>query len=107
MHAVFFSIRRADLRCLQLQRKLLGGYGLTPARYLMLLAILGESNRRRQCDLSELLGVCSMTVSRMVGSLVEIGMLERSECFADRRTYDLQVTAAARAILKRIHHDLI
>src|SRR5581483_252740 len=106
MHAVFFSIRRTDLRCLQLQRKLLFAYSLTPSRYLMLLAI-SATRGMRQADLPEELGVCAMTVSRMVCSLVEIGMLERTECSDDRRTYDLRLTPAARVILRRIHQDLI
>lgn len=106
MHTVFFSIRRTDLRCLQLQRKILYEYRLTPARYVMLLVILSERGMT-QAELPEHLGVSAMTVSRMVCSLVEIGMLERVVCTDDQRTYDLQLTPTARVILKRIHRDYI
>src|SRR6516162_7604577 len=60
MHAVAFSLHRADQRMLALQRALLAPFGITPARYLMMLVLfrvgMGEMRMLRQSDLRRELG---------------------------------------------------
>jgi DNA-binding MarR family transcriptional regulator len=77
MHAVAFSLKRAHLRSIHVTQQCVRRFGITPARYDMLYAIF-NGDAARQCDLWRLFHVSRTTVSRMLGSLEELGLVRRS-----------------------------
>jgi DNA-binding MarR family transcriptional regulator len=64
---------------------------LSPVAYSMLLA-LNDSGPRRASDLVDLFSIDKGAVSRQVGSLLELGMIERSPDPEDRRAAILAIT---------------
>jgi DNA-binding MarR family transcriptional regulator len=114
MHTIAFSLHRADQRMLAFQRALLAPFGITPARYLMLLVILrvgipiGNEPCLRQSDLRRELGVSRVTVSIMVRALEKLGLVRRCHRVAgDRRQIDVILTAHGSALLGRIERKVI
>lgn len=74
MHAIFFSLKRAFHGSLRVGRDALGRGALTPARFDMMYAI-GQGLTQRA--LRDQLGVSAPTVSRMLRSLEELGLVVR------------------------------
>jgi DNA-binding MarR family transcriptional regulator len=112
MHAVAFSLHRADQRMLALQRALLAPFGITPARYLMMLVLfrvgMGEMRMLRQSDLRRELGVSRVTVSIMVRALEKLGYVRRVPAIAnDRRQISLFLTPKGIALLRRVDRKII
>lgn len=64
---------------------------LSPVGYSMLMA-LNDSGPRRASDLVDLFSIDKGAVSRQVGSLLELGMIERSPDPEDRRAAILAIT---------------
>jgi DNA-binding MarR family transcriptional regulator len=64
---------------------------LSPVAYSMLLA-LNDSGPRRASDLVDLFSIDKGAVSRQVGALLELGMIERSPDPEDRRAAILAIT---------------
>src|SRR2546425_10947544 len=107
MDTVFYSIRCANLRSLAFQRRLLRQYGITPARYLMLHVIktiglpMGKEGTHwlLQSQIRKSLGVCGMTVSKMVRSLARLGLVKRTRAFYDKRQIIVELTEDALILL--------
>lgn len=97
MHAVFFGIKRVHLEVVhRLARRLLKGTGLTAARFdLMRIVCLRPGVR--QVSIRWLLGVSAPTVSRMLKSLEENGLVERNVDHRDCRCRVVRSTPAGRA----------
>jgi DNA-binding MarR family transcriptional regulator len=77
MHAVAFSVKRAHLRTVHHLQRHATRFGLTPARYDMLLAIAsGIASLQR--DLWRIFHVSRTTVSRMVRALEALGLVCRA-----------------------------
>jgi DNA-binding MarR family transcriptional regulator len=107
MHTVFFGLKRAHHATLGLTRHTLKRMGLTAARFDMLFAL--KDIRRlgmQQNKLRRLLGVSRTTVSRMLVSLEQLGMLTRQICSIDRRTRDVLLTERGRSIIVAAHRKL-
>jgi DNA-binding MarR family transcriptional regulator len=85
MQRMLFSLKRAHQSLLRFCRHALKGTGLTAARYDMLHALRGRKNGVAQRWLEELLGVTGATVSRMLGSLEDLGLVRREVDPSDRR----------------------
>jgi DNA-binding MarR family transcriptional regulator len=64
---------------------------LSPVAYSMLMA-LNDSGPRRASDLVDLFSIDKGAVSRQVGSLLELGLIERSPDPEDRRAAILAIT---------------
>ena len=77
MHAVAFAFKRAHLRTTDISRRCVRRFGLTPARYDMLYAIM-KCHARRQRDLWKMFDVSRATVSRMLIALEKLGLVRRS-----------------------------
>ena len=78
MHATFFGMKRAFQSSLKISRKLFLPFGLTPARFDMLYAILTTPHRTiLQAELCRRLGVSRPTVSRMLKSLEDLNLVAR------------------------------
>ena len=94
MNAVFFGCKRAFHGCLRIARQLLAGFDLTPARFDMLTAVGQDHNQGcTQRELRTRLGVSAATISRMLRSLEELGLVDGCrQKRGDRRTRWLQLT---------------
>ena len=102
MDAILFGMKRAHHASLRFGHKVLAPFGLTPARFDTLYALLGYSVR--QCELRRVLGVAGSTLSRMLASLERRGWVERGE---RRHTRRVSLTPLGyeliRRALRRVH----
>jgi DNA-binding MarR family transcriptional regulator len=103
MHTVFFGLKRAHHATLGLTRHALKRLGLTAARFDMLFALKPHRFGLRQSHLRRLLGVSRTTVSRMLASLEQLGLLTRKLSLSDRRTRDVHLTPQGRARITLAH----
>jgi DNA-binding MarR family transcriptional regulator len=109
MNAIFFGCKRAFHSCMRIGRQALRGFGLTPARFDMLTAIgVDRWYSRTQSALRVDLGVSAPTVSRMVRSLEELGLVERrKEQYGDRRQLRVRLTELGLRCLRKATRLLI
>jgi DNA-binding MarR family transcriptional regulator len=103
MHAIFFGLKRAHHSTLRLTRRALGAMGLTAARFDMLYAIMKSGDDLAQSALRKLLGVSRATVSRMLGSLEQLGLVMRKAHWFDRRKRIVALTAEGRSRIISAH----
>jgi DNA-binding MarR family transcriptional regulator len=97
MHAIFFGLKRAHHGTLRITREVLVRMGLTAARFDMLYAIKSRPKRGvLQSALGRTLGVCRATVSRMLASLEQLGLVVRTACSRDRRQRLVVLTTLGR-----------
>jgi DNA-binding MarR family transcriptional regulator len=105
MHAGFFGLKRAFHGTLRITRSALGRLGLTAARFDLLYAVLHGSGelggRTLQSDLRRKLGVSRPTVSRMLSSIEELGLIRRERDRFDTRQLLVKLTAHGRAVIRR------
>jgi DNA-binding MarR family transcriptional regulator len=99
MHLVFFGLKRAHHGVLRVTRRQLGELGLTPARFDLLYAVL-ERWSPPQVDLCHALGVSAPTVSRMVSSLQQLGLVVRQAAPEDRRLRCVVLSEAGRRCIE-------
>ncbi len=118
MHAILFTMKRAHHAGLRLSRPLMRRVGLTPARFDMLFALFDEGlsawGRRRgfsrgvlQARLSKALGVCRMTVSRMVRSLEDLGLVHRDALRPGSRRRMVRLTERGDAKVRRLVREVL
>lgn len=108
MHAIFFGLKRAHHGTLRVTRDVLAKMGLTAARFDMLYAL--KARRRcgfRQSALGRKLGVCRATVSRMLASLEELGLVVRERDLYDRRQKLVQLTTHGRWRIAHAHRQVV
>jgi DNA-binding MarR family transcriptional regulator len=104
MNAIFFGAKRAFHGILRVTRRPLQSLGLTAARFDLLFTLLEghAAGSTRQSDLRRTLGVTAPTVSRMVRSLEQLGLVTRERSpYDDRRQRWVRLTDAG---LQRIRH---
>jgi DNA-binding MarR family transcriptional regulator len=106
MNAIFFGLKRAHHSVLRITRSALASFGLTAARF-DLMYVVHERRGVRQRALRRSLGVSAPTVSRMVASLEELGLLRREPTFGDRRQRTVRLTVAGRRRIRRAIRRLI
>jgi DNA-binding MarR family transcriptional regulator len=106
MHNVFFGFKRAHHATLGLTRNILKRMGLTAARFDMLYALKDSRLGMLQSRLRRLLGVSRTTVSRMLASLEQLGLLTRRLSWSDRRTREVLLTPRGRASIVFAHRRL-
>ncbi len=99
MHPVSFQLKRAHQRVVAFGKRVLRNFALTPARFDLLLIVYKrwEFQKRlwdapAQTDLCRALGVTAPTVSRMVRSLEELGIVHRFPNPGDRRIKHVALT---------------
>ena len=105
MHAILFGLKRAFHSSLRIPRRITRHHGLTPARFDMLHLIDGHYFSVPQASLRKSLGVSRATVSRMLRSLEELGMVRRSRAM-DHRTRDVSLTDYGRTLFRRAARQL-
>jgi DNA-binding MarR family transcriptional regulator len=108
MNAIFFGCKRAFHGCLRIARQALKGLDLTPARFDMLTAIgLGRSYSSSQRELRAKLGVSAPTISRMLRSLEDLGLVaRRKQDFGDRRQVHVWLTELGLECMRRAERIL-
>jgi DNA-binding MarR family transcriptional regulator len=98
MHGVSFGVKRAHWGAVRLANYVVGGIGLTAARFDVLYLV--DSGVVSQAALRAKLGIARSTMSRMVRRLVELGLVERERC---GRTWAVSLT---REGLRRIRRGI-
>jgi DNA-binding MarR family transcriptional regulator len=106
MHVIFFGLKRAHHGTLRITRRPLARLGLTAARFDLLYAIRQRRKGIVQSTLRRVLGVCRATVSRMLASLEELGLVRRKVLPEDRRKRLVELTNRGRFRISRAHHEL-
>ena len=108
MNAIFFGLKRAFHGTLRIGRPMLTALGLTAARFDLLYALMGSHPTfgKYQSQLRKKLGVSRPTVSRMLRSLEERGLVSRQRSQLDRRQLDVRLTDAGRALIRLAHRVL-
>jgi DNA-binding MarR family transcriptional regulator len=99
MHTIFFGLKRAHHGVLRIARPALAQFGLTAARFDLLYAVL-EREGLPQFELCQALGVSPSTLSRMVTSLEQLGLIARHTTIVDRRLRHVSLTDAGRRIIE-------
>jgi DNA-binding MarR family transcriptional regulator len=113
MHSLLFGMKRADQCSRALQRRLLGPFGITPARYDMLFVIFQVRVYKRfrsifQSHLRRQLGVTAPTTSKMARALERLGFITRKrERFGDRRQILIELTEKGISLLRRVRKEVI
>lgn len=118
MHSILFEAKRAfQSSVYRLALPMLRPFGLTPARFDLLYALLGTPDpyeqRRlgivatRQSDLRRVLGVSRTTVSRLVVALEHLGLVRRWRELRDTRQMRLELTKEGHARVKRVLRELL
>jgi DNA-binding MarR family transcriptional regulator len=100
MNAIFFGLKRAHHGVLRVTRSALAKLGLTAARFDMMYVVY-ERRGVRQSSLRRALGVSAPTVSRMLASLEELGLLKRGRAFGYRRQRFVRLTATGLRCIRR------
>jgi DNA-binding MarR family transcriptional regulator len=106
MHSIFFRLKRGHHSTLRITRVMLAKMGLTAARFDLLYAVNEHRNGVPQTGLRRVLGVSRATVSRMLGSLEQLGLLKRSVDGLDRRRKRVHLTTRGRRRIAFAHRHL-
>jgi DNA-binding MarR family transcriptional regulator len=106
VNAIFFGLKRAFHGTLRVTRRSLTALGLTAARFDLLYALPRRKQRFRrgiwQSLLRRKLGVSRPTISRMLASLEELGLVrrEREALGLDRRQVLVELTDRGRELIR-------
>ena len=106
MNIIFFGLKRAYHGTLRVTRRALARIGLTAARF-DLLYIVQKGGEITQRELRKALGVSGPTVSRMLGSLEDLGLIEREVSDLDRRERYVILTRVGRRCVRKAVRLLI
>ena len=106
MHAIFFGLKRAHHGTRRITRRVLAPLGLTAARFDLLYAVKKKRRGMNQSALRKVLGVSRATVSRMLGSLEELGLVRRTVPTEDRRQKLVELTTKGRWRIAFAHRHL-
>jgi DNA-binding MarR family transcriptional regulator len=114
MHVVLFQMKRAYHATLALGRRILNEFELTPARFDLLYVVMRRwwrwGSRRRdshyraivQEEIRRELGVSAPTVSRMLQSLEDLGLIRRETTDYDRRRKYVFPTVKCRRLMRLV-----
>ncbi len=103
VHRIFFGLKRAHQGTLRITREVLATLGLTAARFDLLYAVKKERRGIIQSALRKVLGVSRATVSRMLASLEELGLVRRTIAKQDRRQKLVELTTKGWWRISRAH----
>jgi DNA-binding MarR family transcriptional regulator len=81
------------------------GLGLTAGEARALINI-AETDGSRQLDIASRMGVEPMTLCAYLDKLQGLGLIERQQCFADRRAKRINLTAASTGLLTALRKEL-
>ena len=104
MHFLAFRLKRAHQASLRISRQIASRYALTPARYDLLYMIWKSYFAPKQSKIRAALGVARSTVSRMLKSLEELGIVRRTKSDGDRRTRRVELTPEGRSQFLKLQY---
>ena len=108
MHTLAFALKRGFQSWLRHARALVRAYGITPARYDMLFAIDdAPGGSLLQSALRPRLGVTAPTISKMLSSLEDLGLVRRAVLVRDRRERVVELTAKGKQCLVLAEYELV
>ena len=107
MHTTAFALKRGFQSWIRHARPLTLFFGLTPARYDMLFAIREAPGPLLQSSLRRILGVTAPTISTMLASLEDLGLVHRRIDPTDRRQRIVELTAEGRACITLTEYELV
>ena len=107
MNILFFGLKRAYHGTLRVTRRALVRLGLTAARFDLLYIVQKGGAVLTQRELRKALGVAGPTVSRMLRSLEELGLVERVVSDLDRRERFVMLTKLGRRCVRKAARLLI
>ncbi len=107
MTRVLFGLKRAYHGTLRVFRRALSRLGLTAARFDLLYILHKARGRLLQRELQRTLGVAASTVSRMLASLEQLGLIGREPAEVDGRRREVVLTKMGRRCVLRAAHRLI
>lgn len=109
MNTIFFGLKRSYYATLVGARSLTKRFGLTPARFDLMFLL--QQPGKTQSSLWATLGVSRTTVSRMLGSLEELGLVERKKGgyfgAEDRRQRMVYLTKKGAWLLKQAMREIL
>jgi DNA-binding MarR family transcriptional regulator len=91
----FFSLKRAHHAALKFTRPMLFRFGLTPARFDLIVAASIDST---QAGVRKILGLARATVSEMLARMEKNGLIKREKLGRTRR---ITLTARAKALFQQ------
>jgi DNA-binding MarR family transcriptional regulator len=99
---VGYALRRAQLAVFQDFVETMAALDIRPAQFSVLLLI--ELNPGvSQAQIGEALGIKAANLAVMLNALAARGVAERRPGALDRRAHALHLTAAGRALMRRLH----
>jgi DNA-binding MarR family transcriptional regulator len=101
MDKVFFGLKRAYHGTLRVTRRALARLGLTAARFDLLYLLEHAGGEMPQRELQRALGVAASTVSRMLSSLEDLGLVDREIMIEDHRRTWVELTREGRRCVQR------
>lgn len=96
MDKIFFGLKRAYYGTLRVTRRSLTRIGLTAARFDLLYILEKAGGQMPQREIQRALGVAGSTVSRMLRSLEDLGLVLREIMLEDHRCTWVELTDAGR-----------
>jgi len=109
MHFLMFRFKRAHLSSLRAAYAFCTQVQLTPARFDFLRAAARHPHGTHQNEISKVLGITRVAVSKMVRRLIELGLVTRERSVRDRRTFVVVLTEEGerrmRLAYKRLHEE--
>src|SRR5882757_5085939 len=92
MDKIFFGLKRAYYGTLRVTRRSLARIGLTAARFDLLYILEKAGGQMPQREIQRALGVAGSTVSRMLRSLEDLGLVLREIMLEDHRRTWVELT---------------
>jgi DNA-binding MarR family transcriptional regulator len=106
MDAIFFEMKRAYYATLNFSRPSLRTFGLTPARFDLIVAIL-KGHHPTQSFVRAKLGVARSTISRMLAAMEKAGLVRRERHPCDQRQRRIELTDEGRRRYCAASDDLV
>jgi DNA-binding MarR family transcriptional regulator len=97
-----YMLRRAQIAVFQDFVRSYAEFGIRPAQYAA-LSIIERNPGLKQKDVSQALGIKRANFVAMCAELEKLGLAERHQPPADRRSYALHLTRKGKALMKRLH----
>jgi DNA-binding MarR family transcriptional regulator len=108
VHDTFFATKRAFHAILRTIRRPLAAQGLTPARFDMLYVLYSRMDHwALQSAIRRVLGVTAPTVSRMLRSLEQLGLVKRVRFEFDKRDRVVELTDSGLRRMQSAHDALV
>ena len=107
MIPIVFHAKRSFHASLRVARELVAPFGLTPARFDLLSVIYRSDRVITQRDLRDILGVSGPTISRMVRSLEDLGLLRRGRYWGDLRQREVALTSEGSTRVRDVFRAVI